>query len=126
MNTAQDILSYAKTHDIKLVAQDGQIKIDAPKAALTDEFLEAAKVHKQEIITALSQERWNPELLSHINTACSDLDISPDQFLRVLTNEGKQRIINGDLSGNELREYAINVDACIKADVLKFYLDTIH
>jgi len=72
MNTAQDILSYAQTHDINLVAEDGQIKIDAPKAALTDEFLESAKAHKTEIITALSQDRWNPELAAQGYVWCYD------------------------------------------------------
>jgi len=58
MNTANDILSYAQIHGISLVAEDGQLKIDAPKVALTDEFLESAKAHKTEIITTLSQDRW--------------------------------------------------------------------
>ena len=56
MSTAIDILSYAKTHNISLIAENGQLKINAPKVALTDEFLESAKAHKTEIITALFQE----------------------------------------------------------------------
>jgi len=43
MNTATDILAYAKTHDISLIVEDGLLKIDAPETALTDEFLESAK-----------------------------------------------------------------------------------
>ena len=49
MNTASDILSYAKTHGISLNAEDGQLKIDALETALTDKFLESAKQHKPEI-----------------------------------------------------------------------------
>ena len=54
MNTAADILSYAKTHGISLNAEDGQLKIDAPETALTDEFLESAKQHKPGILEALN------------------------------------------------------------------------
>jgi len=72
MNTANDILSYAQIHGISLVAEDGQLKIDAPKVALTDEFLESAKAHKTEIITTLSQDRWNPELAAEGYQWCFD------------------------------------------------------
>ena len=83
MNTAIDVLNYAKTHDINIIAEGGLLKIDAPEKALTDEFLESAKQHKQEIIRALS-ERWNPELARegyhwcfdclHWNGKCTSLE----------------------------------------------------
>jgi len=72
MNTAIDILAYAKTHNISLKAKDGRLKINAPEKALTEEFLESAKAHKTEIITALSQERWNPELAAQGYQWCFD------------------------------------------------------
>jgi len=72
MNTAADILSYAQTHNISLIAENGQLKIDAPKAALTDEFMKSAKANKTEIITALSQDRWNPELSAKGYQWCFD------------------------------------------------------
>jgi len=73
MNTAADIFSYAQTHDINLIAEDGQLKIDAPETALTDEFLKTAKQHKAEILTALyKSERWNPELASEGYVWCLD------------------------------------------------------
>lgn len=71
MNTAADILSYAQIHNINLVAENGQLKIDAPEAALTDDFLNSAKQHKEEIIKALS-ERWNPELVAEGYVWCID------------------------------------------------------
>jgi len=71
MNTAADILSYAKTHDINLIAEDGQLKIDAPETALTDDFLSSAKQYKGEIIKVLS-ERWNPELVVDGYVWCLD------------------------------------------------------
>lgn len=73
MNTATDILAYAKTHDISLIAEDGLLKIDAPKTALTNEFLESAKQHKSEILEVLTKEdRWNPELAKEGYVWCLD------------------------------------------------------
>lgn len=72
MNTAADILSYAQIHNINMVAEGGQLKIDAPEIALTDEFLKSAKAHKTEIMTALSQERWNQEMAAQGYTWCFD------------------------------------------------------
>ena len=73
MNTATDILAYAKTHDISLIAEDGQLKIDAPKTALTGEFLESAKQHKFEILAVLTKEDcWNIELAAEGYVWCSD------------------------------------------------------
>jgi len=56
MNTAQEIISYAGIHGINLVAKDDQLVIDAPKESLTDEFLDTAKEHKQEILKELSEK----------------------------------------------------------------------
>lgn len=73
MNTATDILTYAKTHDISLIAEDGLLKIDAPKKELTDDFLESAKQHKSEILVALTKEyRWNHELVDQGYVWCMD------------------------------------------------------
>ena len=73
MNTAADIFSYAQTHDINLTAEDGQLKIDAPETALTDEFLVSAKQHKSEILEVLTKaDRWNPELASEGYVWCLD------------------------------------------------------
>ena len=73
MNTAADILTYAQTHDINLIAENGQLKIDAPETALTDEFLESAKQCKSAILAALTKEnRWNPELAVEGYVWCLD------------------------------------------------------
>jgi len=71
MNTAQEIISYAATHDINLVIRNDKLVIDAPKESLTDEFLDTAKEHKPEIIKALT-ERWNPELCAKGYQWCFD------------------------------------------------------
>ena len=73
MNTAADIFAYAKTHDISLVAEDGQLKIDAPEKALTDDFLESAKQHKADLLEVLTKEdRWDPELSAKGYVWCID------------------------------------------------------
>ena len=73
MNTVDDVLSYAQTHNISLIAENGQLKIDAPKTALTDDFLESAKLHKSEILEVLTKEdRWSPELAEKGYVWCFD------------------------------------------------------
>jgi len=90
MNTAADILTYAQNHDIRLIADDGQIKINAPENVLTDEFLESAKQHKSEILEVLTKEdRSDPKLMERISDACTDIDMTPEQFIRVLNSKGR-------------------------------------
>lgn len=71
MNKAEDILSYAQTHGINLVAENGHLKIDAPETALTDNFLSSAKLYKFEIIRALTK-RWDPEQAANGYVWCLD------------------------------------------------------
>ena len=125
MNTAIDILSYAKSHDITLVAEDGKLKIDAPENELTDDFLESAKVHKTEIIAALSQEHCSPELMMRVSDACIGLDMTPGQLLRVLNSEGKAQITSGELSASTLRKYAIQIDDAINNGVVNLIMERI-
>jgi len=127
MNTAADILIYAKNHDIRLIAEDGQIKINAPETALTDEFLESAKQHKSEILEALTKEdRIDPELMKRISEACADVDMTPEQFIRVLSKKGEQQIINGELSDSTLKEYAKQIDDAINDGVVSLIMERIN
>ena len=127
MNTAADIFSYAQTHDINLNAEDGQLKIDAPETALTDEFLESAKQHKSEILEALTKEdRIDPKLMERISEACTDIDMTPEQFIRVLSKKGEQQIINGELSDSTLKEYAKQIDDAINDGVVSLIMDRVN
>jgi len=63
MNVVQEILDYAQINNIYLAAENGQLKIDAPKIALTDDFLSSAKRMKAEIIKVIS-ERCNTQLIN--------------------------------------------------------------
>jgi len=115
MNTAADILTYAKTHDIRINAKDGQLKINAPENELTDEFLESAKQHKPDLL-----------LLTIANDACAGLDMTPEQFIRVLNKNGKQQIISGELSASTLKNYAKQVDDAINNGVVSLIMERIN
>ncbi len=120
MNTAADIFSYAQTHDINLIADEGQLKIDAPETALTDEFLESAKQHKSEILEALTKE--DPELMALVSDACAGLDMTPEQFIRVLNSKAKEQIISGELSASTLKDYAKQIDDAINDGVVNLIM----
>ena len=100
MNTASDILNYAATHDIHLSTNGEHLKVNAPKEALTDEFLKSAKEHKTEILETLSQ----PTNL--IEAACRDLEITPAQFRAICSKEDLEDISSGSILIEELRAYA--------------------
>ena len=106
MNTAQ-ILSYAQSHNISLIAEDGLLKIDAPKAALTDDFLETAKQHKAELLEVLlkSQVSHDPYVLNQVKEAVQDLPITIDQFIALTTKEDRELILSGDLPLKVLKAY---------------------
>jgi len=126
MNTAADILIYAQNHDIRLIADDGQIKINAPENELTDEFLESAKQHKSEILEVLTKEdRSDPKLIERISEACADIDMTPEQFIRVLNSKGKQQIISGELSDSTLKDYAKQIDDAINDGVVSLIVERI-
>jgi len=119
MKTAADIFSYAQTHDINLIAEDGQLKIDAPETALTNEFLESAKQHKQEILKALTKE--DPELMALVSDACKGFAIIPYQFLALTNNEDRELILSGDLPIEVLRTYAKSFAEGIQTGRITFH-----
>ncbi len=114
MNTAAEILTYAKTHDINLVAEDGQLKIDAPETALTDDFLESAKRHKSDLL-----------LFTIVSDACVGLDMTPEQFIRILNSKGKAQIISGELSASTLKDHARQIDDAINDGVVNLIMEQI-
>jgi len=124
MNTAIDILTYAKTHDISLVAENGQLKIDAPETALTDDFLESAKQHKSEILEVLANK--DSKLMARVSDACVGLDMAPEQFIRVLNSKGKNQIVSGDLSASTLKDYAKQIDEAINDGVVNLIMERIN
>ena len=71
MNSAIEILNYASTHNINISVDGEHIKLEAIDGEISDNFIESAKQHKPELITALT-ERWNPELAADGYVWCID------------------------------------------------------
>ena len=114
MNTAQDIFNYTQSHNISMTAEGGKLKINGPETSLTGEFLESAKQHKAEII-----------LFTIVSDACVGLDMTPEQFIRVLNNKAKEQIINGELSASTLKDDAKQIDDAINDGVVESIMEKI-
>jgi len=112
MNTAQDILTYAESHEIQMSARDGKLVLEG---RLTDEFLESAKKHKPDLL-----------LFTIVSDACTGLDLSPDQFIRILNSKGKQQIISGELSASTLKDHAKQIDNSINDGVVNLIMERIN
>jgi len=54
MNTAQDILTYARQRHIHLEGNGERLVVEAPGNLLTEQFLGEVKKHKAELIQALA------------------------------------------------------------------------
>jgi hypothetical protein len=107
MNTAQDLFAYAEQHNIRLNTKDDQLLLNAPRAALTHEFMESAKVHKQELIL--------------INAACKGQKITPGQFLALLSGEDQDLIRQGKFTPECLRAYAVSFAEGIQSKRIVFH-----
>ena len=101
MNTAKDIIQYAESHHIQLSINGDQLKVNAPKEALTDEFLSAAKRHKMELLTLI-----DPKLMVLIRQIVEGYQITPEQFLALTTSEDRASILSGEDSVEDVRGYA--------------------
>jgi len=124
MNTAQDIFNYTQNHNISMTAEGGKLKINGPETSLTDEFLKSAKQHKSEILEVLTKEA--PELLARVSEACAGLDMTPEQFIRVLNSKGKEQIVSGELSASTLKNYAKQIDDAINDGVVNLIMERIN
>ena len=111
MNTAQDILEYTQSHDIQMSAIDGMLVLEGE---LTDELLEKAREHKPELL-----------LFTIVSEACAGIDMTPEQFIRVLNSKGKQQIISGELSASTLKDYAKQIDDAINDGVVNLIMEQI-
>jgi len=54
MNTAQEILTYARQHHIHLEGNGEKLVMEAPSNLLTEKFLSDVKKHKTELIQVLT------------------------------------------------------------------------
>jgi len=74
----------------------------------------------------LKEELIEPELMAPVSEACTGLDITPEQFIRILNGEAKKHIISGDLPASKLKNFAKEIDESIKAGVVKFITDMVE
>ena len=123
MNSVREIFAYAEANHISIITEDGNLKIEAPETALTDEFLESAKQHKAELLEVLlkSQVSHDPYVLNQVKEAVQDLPITIDQFIRLTTKEDRELILSGDLPLKVLRAYAKSFAEGIQAGRIVFH-----
>jgi len=66
-----------------------------------------------------------PELIERVSDACAGLDMTPEQFIRILNSKGKQQIISGELSASTLKDYAKQVDDAVRDGVVNLIMERI-
>ncbi len=117
MNTARDILSYAASHDIYLSVNGEELKVNAPKEALTDEFLRSAKAHKIELLETLLQREL-------IEAACLGLGITTAQFRAICSKDDLKDISDGGNPLEEIQAYAASFAEGIRTRRIIFHPKT--
>jgi len=88
MNTAQEILTYAKQHHIHLEGNGEKLVMEAPSNLLTEQFFSEVKKHKTELIRVLTTS----ELEINIGLSTED-EIKIRKWLIVI-KETEQPIID--------------------------------
>ena len=71
-------------------------------------------------------ERCDPELMARVSEACAGLDMTPEQFIRILSSEGKAQIISGELSASTLKDYAKQIDDSINNGVVSLIMERVN
>ena len=66
----------------------------------------------------LKEKSLEETLFAHVCEACVGLDMSPEQFMRLLNSQGKEQIVSGEISVSLLKRYAKQVDNAIKNGVV--------
>jgi len=66
-----------------------------------------------------------PELIERVSDACAGLDMTPEQFIRVLNSKAKEQIISGELSASTLKNYAKQIDDAINDGVVESIMEKI-
>ena len=74
----------------------------------------------------LKEKAIDPELMARVSDACVGLDMTPEQFIRVLNSKGKDQIISGELSASTLKDYAKQIDEAINDGVVNLIMERIN
>jgi len=72
----------------------------------------------------LEEKSIETKLMERVSDACAGLDITPIQFITLLTNVDKDDILSGNTQGVCLRAYAKSFNEGIKSGRIKFYPST--
>jgi len=70
----------------------------------------------------LKEKAIDPELMALVSDACAGLDMTPEQFIRVLNSKAKEQIISGELSASTLKDYAKQIDDAINDGVVNLIM----
>jgi len=62
------------------------------------------------------------KLLARVSDACAGLDMTPEQFIRILNSKAKEQIISGELSASTLKDYAKQIDDAINDGVVNLIM----
>ena len=65
------------------------------------------------------------ELLTAVSDACIGLDMTPEQFIRVLNSKAKEQIISGVISASALKDNAKHIDDAINDGVVESIMERI-
>ena len=88
----------------------------------TSHDLSVLSVHDQGV---LNEKTIDPELIARVSDACAGLDLTPEQFIRVLNSKAKEQIISGELSASTLKGYAKQIDDAINDGVVESIMEKI-
>lgn len=110
MTAAAEVLTYADQHGINLFVEDGKLILEGNQGTLSHEFVERAKRHKPELL-----------LTAIIRQSCKGLDITPGQFMALLSEDDKDLIRQGKFTPECLRAYAMSFAEGIQSKRILFH-----
>ena len=99
-----------------------EIPIQSTDSTDTSHDLSVLSVPDQGV---LKEKAIDPKLMARVSDACAGLDMTPEQFIRILNSQGKQQIISGELSASTLKGYAKQIDDAINDGVVESIMEKI-
>jgi len=105
--------------------QENILETDMHTTDSTDRSCDVSvlSVHDQGV---LKEKTIDPELIARVSEACAGLDMTPEQFIRILNSKGKKQIISGELSASTLMDYAKQIDDAINNGVVSLIMERIN
>ena len=90
----------------------------------TSHDLSVLSVPYQGVLTGIDNiaKGVEPELIEHVSDACAGLDMTPEQFIRILNSKAKEQIISGELSASTLKDHAKQIDDAINDGVVNLIM----